>query len=112
MKHLFILLVSTLLCFSSCKKDQLVIDVEKEFVQIEPKVVLNNPYGGGWILKLKPGGVADIIPSGDIAYNGTYKINGSSVKVKTEQESFIFEIISETNIENKKYGVVLKWNKK
>ncbi len=92
--------------FTSCKKEKLVVKEEKEFSQKD--FVPSDPLLGGWRLKLRPDGSADIIPAGDIAYRGTYKIKGRSLSVDTDQAGdFEFKIISETEIREKKYGVIL-----
>lgn len=93
---------------SSCEKDKLEVNEVKEYFQ--EGYAMENPYDGGWQLTLSPNGIADILPSGDIRYRGTYKINGSKIKVKTPQDSrtYTFEILSETEIKEKKYGTVLK----
>lgn len=74
--------------------------------------VMDAPVGeyGGWSLTLQPDGVADVLPSGDIYYRGTYKISGSKIKVKTPQNSgsYTFEIISQTEIKEAEFGVILK----
>lgn len=59
-------------------------------------------------LTLNPDGTADITPGGDIRYRGTYKINGSTIKVKTEENSYSFEIISEIEIKSKEFGTLLR----
>lgn len=91
-----------------CKKDQLVVNEEKEFSQVDH--VPGNAYDGGWTLTLRPDGVADVLPGGDIVYRGTYKINGSKIKVKTKQNSgsYTFNIISETDIKEKESGTLLR----
>lgn len=91
-----------------CKKDQLNIDREKTYVQNEPQPIVANSYFGGWYLTLYPDGVADINPGGDIVYRGTYKISGSSLKIKIEQDSYKFRIISSTKISYDKYNMVLQ----
>jgi len=97
-----------LILAGGCKKDQLIIDRTKEYKEVGH--VPMDAYDGGWRLTLKPDGVADVNPGGDIVYRGTYKINGSKIKVKTPQDdrSYTFEIISETEIREKKTGVRLK----
>lgn len=99
----------TLLTFTiGCKKDQLVVNEEKVYSEVGAG---SNPNSlGGWGLTLRPDGTADIVPGGDIAYRGTYKINGASINVKTEQNSgsYTFKIISNTEIKESKYGTVLK----
>lgn len=99
----FVILMST-----GCKKDQLVVNEEKQYSQVDH--VSSNAYDGGWGLRLQPDGVADVIPGGDIIYRGTYKISGSKIKVKTEQNSgsYTFEIISETEIKEKESGILLR----
>ena len=100
---LFMLLFTT----SSCKKDKLVVNQEKQYAQSN---FTPSEYNGGWMLTLKPDGVAEVLPTGDIYYRGTYKINGSKISVKTQQNSgsYNFEIISDTEIKEKEFGVLLK----
>lgn len=97
-----------ILMTTGCKKDQLVVNEEKEYLQINH--VPGNAYDGGWRLTLRPDGAADVLPGGDMAYRGTYKINGSKIKVKTEQNSssYTFEIISETEIKERESGTLLR----
>ena len=106
--YLFVVLFISINLFNSCKKDQLNIDREKTYVQIEPKVQVSDPNFGGWSLTLYPNNVADINPGGDIVYRGTYKINGSSLKVKTDNDSYKFKIISTTDIRYDEYNMVLR----
>lgn len=102
--------ISILTLAMGCKKDQLIVNKEKVYAEARTETTSNNPYMGGWRLTLQPDGVADVLPSGDIVYRGTYKINGSTIKVKTEQNSgeYTFEIISETEIKEKQFGTVLR----
>ncbi len=106
--YLSFLLFSFLFITAGCKKDQLQVDMVKQYVEMNHTP--NNPYDGGWSLTLSPGGTADIVPGGDIAYRGTYKINGSKIKVKTEQNSgtYNFNIINQTEIKESKFGITLK----
>lgn len=85
----------------------MVINETKEYQ--EARIVQLNPFDGGWELTLHPDGVADIVPGGDIQYRGTYKVNGSKIKVVTPQNSgsYTFTIISETEIREKSSGVTL-----
>ncbi|QDW25238.1 hypothetical protein FFJ24_010620 [Pedobacter sp. KBS0701] len=106
---LIILFVFSILIFAGgCKKDQLVVNEVKEYFQVDHTPA--NAYDGGFALTLQPDGYAEVLPSGDIRYRGTYEINGSKIKVKIEQESktYTFEIISTTEIREKEYGTVLK----
>jgi len=100
--------ISLLTLAIGCKKDQLVVNEEKEYSQIDH--VPSNAYDGGWGLTLQPDGVADVIPGGDIYYRGTYKINGATIKVETPQNSgsYTFKIISESEIKEKQYGIILR----
>lgn len=101
-------LIASILLFSACKKDQLTVNQEKIFLQVDFKATNSSPYNSGWQVTLKPDGVADIIPSGDIIWRGTYEINGSSLTVKTDNQTYQFRIISETEIKEKNSGVVLR----
>jgi hypothetical protein len=102
-----IVLFLFILMITSCKKDKLEVNEVKEYSQVG--FVRTDPYFGGWTLTLKPDGVAEVNPGGDIRYGGTYKINGSKIKVKTEQNSglYTFEIISEREIREQSSGVTL-----
>lgn len=104
------MLAAVIVFFSSCKKDKLMVNEEKEFVQVGHKPT--NSYDGGWQLTLRPDGIADVLPGGDIVFRGTYKINGSRIKVKTEQNqaAYTFDILSETDIKEKEFGTVLRLN--
>jgi hypothetical protein len=97
-----------LLTTTGCKKDQLEINEEKIYSEVMKEPV--DEFMGGWSLTLTPDGVADVTPGGDIYYRGTYKINGSKIKVKTPQNSgsYTFEIISENEIKEKEFGAILK----
>jgi hypothetical protein len=109
--YLLIVVFFSILISTGCKKDQLIVNEEKSYSQVDH--VATNAYDGGWGLTLRPDGIADVAPGGDIVYRGTYKINGSKIKVKTEQNagSYTFEIISETEIREKEYGTLLRLNK-
>jgi len=103
-----LLYLAILLLAVGCKKDRISVKQSKQYSEVGH--VPMDVYDGGWSLTLKPDGVADLNPGGDIVYRGTYKISGSKLKVVTEQNSgsFIFEIISDTQIREAKYGVVLE----
>jgi hypothetical protein len=103
---LFLFILTT----TSCKKDKLEVNEVKEYREVG--FVPTDPYFGGWTLTLKTDGVAEVNPGGDIRYGGTYKINGSKIKVKTEQNSgsYTFEIISESKIREQSSGVTLGLN--
>ena len=90
-----------------CKKDKLVVSDEKRYTQSN---FTPSEYNSGWMLTLKPDGVAEVLPTGDIYYRGTYKINGSKISVKTQQNSgsYSFEIISDTELKEKEFGILLK----
>lgn len=105
----FIALVTVLII--SCKKDKLTVDEEQLFLQADFKPLSDFPYNGGWQLTLKTGGVADIVPSGDIIYRGTYKVKGDKLSVTTDQSKFEFLIVSKEELKETKYGVVLKLKK-
>lgn len=102
----FILTLSIFFC--GCKKDQLTINEEKRFAEVGFKPDPSNPYDGGWGVTLKPDGVVDIAPGGDIIYRGTYKISGKNLKISTDQMKFNFEILSDTEIKEKQYGTILR----
>jgi hypothetical protein len=100
---LFLFILTT----TGCKKDKLEVNEVKEYSEVGH--IAMGAYDGGWELTLKPDGVAEVNPGGDIRYGGTYKINGSKIKVKTEQNSgsYTFEIISESKIREQSSGVTL-----
>ena len=105
---LTVFLFLSFIAISSCKKDMLAVNEVKVYSQVNHAPA--NDYDGGWSLTLKPDGTADILPSGDIIYRGTYKINGSKIKVNTEQnsETYTFDIISEIEIKEKEFGAFLR----
>jgi hypothetical protein len=105
--YLPIVLFLFILTATSCKKDKLEVNEVKEYSEIGH--VAMNAYDGGWALTLKPDGVAEVNPGGDVIYVGTYKINGSKIKVNTKQNSgsYTFEIISESEIREQSSGVSL-----
>jgi hypothetical protein len=111
-KHSYFLSLAliTLCFFNSCQKDKLTVNEEKHYAQVV-QVVQTNPEFGSWQVTLKPGGVADILPSGDIVYRGTYKISGANLKVKYDNNTDEFEILSETEIRHKEYGIILRLKK-
>lgn len=94
--------------FISCKKDKLAVNEEQLFLQADFKFSADSPYDAGWQLRLRPDGVANIIPSGDVGSRGTYKISAHKLKVKTDQDKFEFVIVSKEELRETKYGVVLK----
>jgi len=98
---------SAILFIGGCKKDKLVVNQTKQYRQLGHMPA--NAYDGGWNLILRPDGAADVIPGGDIAYRGTYKVSGSKIRVNTSQNSgsYTFEIISETEIRERDSGVIL-----
>ncbi|MGV8877922.1 MAG: hypothetical protein ACOH2A_02700 [Sphingobacteriaceae bacterium] len=101
--------VFLLLSAIGCKKGKLEVKEVREFIE-DKQISPGDVYGGAMHLTLNPDDTADIVPGGDISYRGTYKINGASIKVKTQQNSgsYTFEIISEEEIKSKEYGTVLK----
>ncbi|MFD0941026.1 hypothetical protein [Pedobacter boryungensis] len=101
------LFIISIFLLSSCKKDQLIVDQEKVFIQVDHGDS-GFPYNSGWQLTLKPDGIADVLPTGDIVWRGTYKISGSLITVKADNVTYKFEIISKTEIKEKTYGTVLK----
>ncbi|EOR92774.1 hypothetical protein ADIARSV_4056 [Arcticibacter svalbardensis MN12-7] len=92
-----------------CKKDKLDVNETKDYFEVTEKPQ-TDLAGGAMHLMLKPDGTADITLGGDVSYRGTYKISGSKIKVKTDQDSgsYTFEIISESQIKSKDYGTLLK----
>lgn len=103
-----VLIALTISLLISCKKDKLTVNEEQVFLQTDFKTSSDFPYNSGWQLTLKPGGIADILPSGDIIYRGTYKISGNLLNVKSDQSTFKFKIVSETELVESNYGVILK----
>ncbi len=95
-----------LLSFSACKKDKISVTTEKTYIQANHTP--SGTYDGGWQLTLTPEGIADIIPSGDIIYRGTYKVTGDKIKVKSDGGNFEFKIITETALKEAKNGTILK----
>lgn len=103
---LFILSIATS-SLTSCKKDQIVVDKQQTFMQDNYVNGSGSIYSNPYRLTLEKNGVSDFLPGGDIVWRGTYKINGSKIKVTTDNEVFEFTILSPKKIKEKKYGVEL-----
>ena len=105
-----ILLVFTvlLITFTACKKDALKIDIEKNYTE-QKTTPATDLAGGAMHLSLKPDGIADINPGGDIVYRGTYNISGKKIPVKIPDMdmTYKFTVISELELESET-GVRLK----
>lgn len=103
-----VVFTTTLFLFTGCEKDKLTVNEEKRYIQ---ENYTPSSYDAGYQLTLKPGGIADILPGGDIMWSATYKIKGSSLTVKTKggsykETTFNFTIISEDRLKTKS-GTVL-----
>ncbi|RDC55629.1 hypothetical protein DU508_15230 [Pedobacter chinensis] len=103
-----VFIIALTIFLNACKKDQLKVDQEKVFLEADFKFDSSFPYNGGWQVTLKPNGKADILPGGDIVWGGTYKISGKNLTIKSDNKTFKFEILSETEIKEKEYGVLLR----
>lgn len=104
-----VLICLTVILLAACKKGKIEVNETKVFVQaVEPSHINTNPELGGWSVRLKPNGTAEIAPGGDIVFSGRYTINGAYLKIKTEYQTFDFDILSETEIKERRYGVLLK----
>lgn len=109
-----LLFIVVLVVATGCKKDKITVDQEKRFVQVDPpKVPATDNVGGTMHLTLKPDGIADILPFGDIVYRGTYKIKGDKLKVEVTdlEDDFEFKILNETDIKLKNTETVLRWER-
>lgn len=96
-----LLMLFMLISLVACKKDAIKIDSEKRYVQ-QTDAPVTDLAGGPMSLTLKPGGVADLNPGGDIVYRGTYDISGKKITVKIPDldTKFKFTIISEKELES------------
>ena len=111
MKNLaFALLLALSVFLSACKKDKIEVDHEKVFTQKDLPQITTPDYASVWQLILKPGGAAEIRPGGNAVYQGKHDIKGSLLKVKTDDTTFEFDILNDTEIKEKKYSVILKLN--
>lgn len=107
----FVFLISIfsfILFLSSCKKDQLNVDREKEFVEVGHVSQSGNFYDNSYTLTLMTGGKADILPGGDIVWRGTYQISGKTLTVKADHQTYKFDIISETELKLKGSDTILR----
>lgn len=95
--HISLVLVMMLI-LNACKKDQLTLDQEKEFVEVGYVRQSGNFYDNPYTLTLMTDDKADILPGGDIVSRGTYKINGKNLTVKADNQTFKFDILSENEI--------------
>jgi len=101
------LLLAVSVFLSACKKDKIEVNEEKVFIQKNLPPDTTPHYASVWFLVLKPDGTADITPGGDIVYRGKHNIKGSLLKVKTDNTTYEFDILSATEIKDKKYGIIL-----
>jgi len=91
---LFFLIIS----FQACKKDAISVKKEKYYHER-----IDNPTGG-WItqgmgLRMGRRGAATLIEGGDMASEGSYRINGDKIVLKVPGHKTIrFRIISEQEI--------------
>ena len=108
LRAFFVLTIASVCLFISCKKDKLKVTQDKEFLEVNFKFDPSFPFNSGWQLALKPNGVADIIPGGDIIWRGRYKINGSLLTVKADNETYKFDIINQNEIKEKSSGTILR----
>lgn len=101
------LCVFLIFLITGCQKDKIEVDVVKEYIEVDH--IPTHPFDGGLHLILKPDGVAELNPVGDIVYRGRYTIRGARINVNIEDhsESYIFEILSQTQIREQKSGTVL-----
>ncbi|MBS7565801.1 hypothetical protein KHS38_15445 [Mucilaginibacter sp. Bleaf8] len=102
-------LLVLVLLLSACKKDALKVDEEKHYEQVNASPSTDPIIGSAISLTLKPDGVGDIVPGGDIRWNATYKISGKklTVAVKDIDHKFEFTIISDDEIHGEN-GEILK----
>jgi len=109
MKYLTLtLLLAVSVFLTACKKDKIEVDKEKVFLQVDVPKDTAPGYVSSWAVILRPDKTAEVIPGGDIVNVGKYEIKGSSLKIKTDQADFDFDILSATEIKDKKYGVMLR----
>jgi len=94
------LMLIMLISLSACKKDALKVDTEKRYVE-KTSAPPTDLAGGAMNLVLKPGGVADLNPGGDIVYRGTYDISGKKITVKIPDldMKYRFTIISDQELQ-------------
>ncbi|WP_158825721.1 hypothetical protein [Mucilaginibacter lacusdianchii] len=97
------------LWLSSCKKDALQVEEEKEYLQTNASPIVDPMFSTATHLLLKPGNIAYINPGGDIMWDATYKISGKklTVKMKDSDSQFKFTIVSEEELHGQD-GEVLK----
>ncbi|NQX39474.1 hypothetical protein SAMN05421820_102145 [Pedobacter steynii] len=107
-KIYFSLLILLCVGMSACKQELLKVDVEKTFVETNVKPPDNPMMGNKFILTLRPDGKAGILTGGDIMRQGTYKIDGSSLVVEEEKNTYKFEILSATELKKVDNGAILK----
>lgn len=93
---------------TACTQQKLKIDVDKTFVETNVEPPANPMMGNKFILTLHPDGKAGVLAGGDMMRQGTYKIDGSSLVVEEEKNTYKFEIISETELKKLDNGAILK----
>ena len=93
-----IMLLLLIISFQACKKDAISVKKEKSYHER-----IDNPTGG-WItegmgIRMQRNGSATLIEGGDMASEGSYRINGDRITLKIPgYKTLKFTIISEQEI--------------
>lgn len=116
MKNLKLILLAIfgMILLNSCKKDKIEVNETKIYEQMHNKMTSDTTpdYISTWQVTLNPDGSGNVVPGGDIVYPGRYEIKGSLLRVKSGNETFEFDILSDTEIKEKKYGALLQLQQK
>jgi len=96
----FFCLFAVVATLAACKKDALEVTKDSYYIQVNAGPQTDPLISTATTLMLRPGGIADIMPGGDIVWRGTYKISGKrlTVTVKELETKFRFTIISATEL--------------
>lgn len=97
MKKIFFLIL-TMIIISSCKKDVITVSETKTYSEVGYKGTNEIYDGGGIYVQLNPNGTAGFKLGGDAIQTATYKINGSTLKVSWNNETYKFKIVSEDEL--------------
>lgn len=101
-KKITIGLIFLILPIAACKKEVLEVKKDKTYIQGNPPRPATPGVNTGTILTLKRNKKANITPSGDKIYPGTYIIRSRTliVKVPILDQDFTYNIISDTTLQS------------
>lgn len=109
MKNLLLIILIGLISFSCEKLDEPDILGTYTYIPEGCDPGANPEFGCSSTLTLSPGGIADILPSGDIVYRTSFKIRGEKIIVAKADEvidQLVFRHIDNSTLQNERDGAL------